>query len=178
MMELLLVTVFSIISPFSVQPAAPPAAHDLQWTVMEEQMPEITPANDRSETYEQFRTLNGVSLEERKNELLARMGQPSAIKEDRYLGCDEYHFDDVNVGICEDTGMIQYVHVEGFQEHWSLNGTVLPMQIDAIHQALGEPHYVAEDGEVYLRGHYAIKVYMKPGSSEIRGIDLFDDTVS
>ncbi|WP_208643808.1 hypothetical protein [Paenibacillus barcinonensis] len=177
-MKLLLVTVFSVISPFSVQSAAPPAAHELPWTVMEGQMPEIISANDRSETYGQFETLNGVSLEDQKAELLARMGEPSAIQEDPYLGCDEFNFDDVQVGICEDTGTIQYVHVKGSHDHWSLNGTVIPMQMDAIHQALGQPHYIAEDGEVYLRGQYAIKVYMKPGSGEVEGIDLFDDTAS
>ncbi|MGO4531674.1 hypothetical protein AB4Z30_21545 [Paenibacillus sp. 2TAF8] len=178
MMKLLLVTMFSVISPFSVQPAATPAAHDLQWTVMEEQVPEMTVAVDRSETFEQFRTLNGISLEDTKHELFTKLGQPISIKEDPYLGCSEYHFRDVNVGVCEDTGVIQYVHVDGSHDDLKLNGKSIPMDIDAIHQALGKPYHVAEDGEVYLRGHYAIKVYMKLGSGEIEGVDFFDDTVT
>lgn len=178
MMKLLLVTMFSVISPFSVQPAATPAAHEMQWTVMEEQEPEVTLATDRSETFEQFRTLNGVSLEDGKHELFARLGQPVAIEEDPYMGCPEYHFRHVNVGICEDTGIIQFIHVDGSHDNLNLNGKSVPMQIDSIHQVLGEPYAIAEDGEVFLRGHYAIKVYMKPGSDQIEGVDFFDDTVS
>lgn len=178
MMKLLLVTMFSVISPFSVQPAATPAAHDLQWTVMEEQVPEMTLAPGRSETFEQFRTLNGVSLEDEKHEVLVKSGEPIDIKKDPYLGCPEYHFRDVHVGICKDTGIIQYVHVDGSREDLKVNGKSIPMHIDAIHQALGKPYYTAEDGEVYVRGQYAIKVYMQPGSSEIEGVDFFDDTVS
>ncbi|MGQ8875046.1 hypothetical protein [Paenibacillus sp. TSA_86.1] len=178
MMKLLLVTMLGVISPFSVQPAATPAAHDLQWTVMEEQTPEVSLAADQSETFEQFRTLNGISLEDSKQELFSKMGQPFKIKEDPYLGCPEYHFRDMHVGICEDTGIIQYVHVDGSHDDLKLNGKSIPMQIEAIHQALGKPYYVAEDGEVYLRGSYAIKVYMKPGSGEIEGVDFFDDTVT
>ncbi|MGF6357705.1 hypothetical protein ABIE27_005668 [Paenibacillus sp. 4624] len=176
-MKLLLVTMFSVISPFSVQPAATPAAHDMQWTVMEEQQPQMTLAADRSETFEQFRTLNGVSLEDGKHELFTELGQPVAIEEDPYMGCPEYHFRHVNVGICEDTDMIQFIHVDGSHDDLNLNGNSIPMQIDAIHQVLGEPYTVAEDGEVFLRGHYAIKVYMKPGSDQIEGVDFFDDTV-
>jgi hypothetical protein len=177
MMKLLLVTMFSVISPFSVQPAAP-VAHDMQWTVMEEQKPEITLAADHSETFGQFRTLNGVSLEDGKQKVLGKLGQPVDIKKDPYLGCPEYHFRDVHVGICEDTGIIQYVHVDGSREDLKVNGKSIPMHIDAIHQALGKPYYTAEDGEVYVRGQYAIKVYLKPGSSEIEGVDFFDDAVS
>lgn len=178
MMKLLLVTMFSVISPFSVQPAATPAAHDLQWTVTEEQVPEMTLAIDRSGTFEQFRTLNGISLEDGKRELLIKLGQPVNIKEDPYLGCPEYHFRNVKVGICEDTGIVQYVHVDGSRGHLNLNGQSIPMNRAAIHQALGKPYDVAEDGEVYVRDHYAIKVYIKPGSAKIEGVDLFDDRVS
>ncbi|WP_090924478.1 hypothetical protein [Paenibacillus polysaccharolyticus] len=178
MMKLLLVTMFSVISPFSVQPAATPAAHDMQWTVMEEQEPEMTLAMDRSETFEQFRTLNGVSLEDGKHELFAKLGQPDSIKEDPYMGCPEYHFRHVNVGICEDTDMIQFIRVDGSHNYLNLNGESVPMHKDAIHQILGEPYAVAEDGEVFLRGHYAIKVYMKSGSNQIDAVDFFDDTVS
>ncbi|MBR2563386.1 MAG: hypothetical protein IKE29_02025 [Paenibacillus sp.] len=178
MMKLLLVTMFSVISPFSVQPAATPAAHDMQWTVMEEQMPVMKLATDHPETFEQFRTLNGVSLESGKHELFNKMGEPLDIKEDPYLGCPEYQFQNVHVGVCEDTDIIQYVHVDGSHDYLNLNGESIPMHIEPIHQALGEPYYVAEDGEVYIRGSYAIKVYMRPGSSEIEGVDLFDATVT
>lgn len=177
MMKLLLV-MFSVISPFSVQPAAVPAAHDMQWTAMEEKVSEVTLAVDRSETFQHFRTLNGISLDDTMDDLLAKKGQPGHKQEDPYLGCPEYHFHDVKVGLCEDTDVIQYVHIDASENHIMLNGKRIEMNIEAIHHALGKPYYVAEDGEVFLRGDQALKVYMKSGSQQIEGIDLFDDTVS
>ncbi|WP_145325807.1 hypothetical protein [Paenibacillus xylanexedens] len=177
MMKLLLV-MFSVISPFSVQPAAVPAAHEMQWTAMEEKASEVTLAVDRSETFQHFRTLNGISLNDTMNDLLAKKGQPGHKQEDPYLGCPEYHFHDVKVGLCEDTDIIQYVHIDASENHFMLNGEKIELNIEAIHQALGKPYYVAEDGEVFLRGDQALKVYMKSGSSQINGIDLFGDTVS
>lgn len=176
-MKLLLV-MFSVISPFSVQPAAVPAAHDMQWTAMEEKASEVTLAVDRSETFQHFRTLNGISLDDTMNDMLDKKGQPAHKQEDPYLGCPEYHFRDVKVGLCEDTGVINYVHIDASESHIRLNGESIKLDIESIHLALGEPYYVAEDGEVFLRGDQALKVYMKSGSRQIEGIDLFDATVS
>ncbi|PQP84858.1 hypothetical protein C0Q44_10135 [Paenibacillus sp. PCH8] len=178
MMKLLLVTMFSVISPFSVQPAAVPAAHDMQWTAMEEKASEVTLAVDHSETFQHFRTLNGISLDDTMSELSTKKGQPVHKQEDPYLGCPEFHFRDVKVGVCVDTGAIHYVHIDASENDLILNGERIEMDIESIHQALGEPYYVAEDGEVFLRGDHALKVYMKSGSRQIEGIDLFDETVS
>ncbi|WP_440112679.1 hypothetical protein [Paenibacillus sp. QZ-Y1] len=176
MMKLLLV-MFSVISPFSVQPAAIPAAHDMQWTVIEEEKPVIL-AVDRSEPVQHFRTLNGISLDDSVDDILAKKGQPIHKEEDPYLGCPEYEFNDVKVGLCEDTGVINYVHIDATQDHVQINGERMDMDIESIRDALGKPYFVAEDGEVYLRGTQALKVYMKQGSRHIEGIDLFDESVS
>ncbi|MGF9700515.1 MULTISPECIES: hypothetical protein [Paenibacillus] len=175
MMKLLLV-MFSVISPFSVQPAAAvPAAQDMQWTVVEEEVPEVNLAADRSGPVQHFRTLNGISLNDSKGHILAEKGQPLQKKVDPYLGCPEFEFNDVKVGLCEDTGEIQYVHIDGTEGRLKLNEQWIDMDIESIREVLGEPYVVAEDGEVYLRGHQAIKVYMKPGTERIDGVDLFED---
>lgn len=176
-MKLLLV-MLSVISPFSVQPAAVPAAHDMQWTVIEEEKPEIVLAVDRSEPVQHFRTLNGISLDDSVRDVLAKKGQPIHKEQDPYLGCPQYEFNDVKVGLCEDTGIINYVHIDGTEDHIKLNGEIIDMDIESIRSTLGKPYFVAEDGEVYLRGTQALKVYMKQGSRHIEGIDLFDETVS
>ncbi|MCM3207592.1 hypothetical protein M3637_24455 [Paenibacillus illinoisensis] len=174
MMKLLLV-MFSLISPFSVQPAAVPAAQDMQWTVVEEEVPEITLAADRSGPVRHFQTLNGISLDDSKGHIISEKGQPLHKKADPYLGCPEYEFNDVKVGLCEDTGEIQYIHIDGAEERLKLNQQWIDMNVESIRQVLGEPYVVAEDGEVYLRGNQAIKVYIKPGTGQIDGVDLFED---
>ncbi|QLG38480.1 hypothetical protein MKY42_27805 [Paenibacillus sp. FSL W7-1088] len=177
MMKLLLV-MFSVISPFSVQPAAVPAAHDTQWTVVEEETPEIILAADRSGPVQHFRTLNDISLDDSMNDMLANKGQPVHKELDPYLGCPEYQFKDVTVGFCEDTGVVNYVHIDASEKRLKLNQEWIDMNIEAIRDVLGKPYDVAEDGEVFLRGSQALKVYMKPGSNHIEGIDLFDESAS
>lgn len=177
MMKLLLV-MFSVISPFSVQPAAVPAAHDMQWTVVEEETPEIILAADRSGPVQHFRTLNDISLDDSIDDILANKGKPVHKELDPYLGCPEYQFKDVTVGLCEDTGVVNYVHIDASEKRMKLNQEWIQMNIEAIRDVLGKPYYVAEDGEVFLRGSRALKVYMKPGSNHIEGIDLFDESVS
>lgn len=177
MMKLLLV-MFSVISPFSVQPAAVPAAHDMQWTVVEEETPEIILAADRYGPVQQFRTLNDISLDDSMNDILANKGQPVHKELDPYLGCPEYQFTDVSVGFCEDTGVVNYIHIDASEGRLKLNHEWIDMNMESIRNALGKPYYVAEDGEVFLRGSQALKVYMKPGSNQIEGIDLFDESVS
>ncbi|MCG7380288.1 hypothetical protein MH215_25260 [Paenibacillus sp. ACRSA] len=177
MMKLLLV-MFSVISPFSVQPAATTAAHDLPWTVLEEKTPEVNLAVDRSEPVEAFRTLNDISLEDNMHQMLYHKGQPMDIKEDPYLGCPEFAFQDVKVGLCEDTGEIQYIHIDASQERFKLNQQWIDMDIRSIQEVLGDPYVIAEDGEVYIRGDQALKVYLKSGTDQIEGIDLFDATLS
>jgi len=177
MMKLLLV-MFSVISPFSVQPAAVPAAHDMHWTVVEEETPEIILAADRSRPVQHFRTLNDISLDDSMNDILAKKGQPVHKEHDPYLGCPEYQFKDVTVGLCEDTEVVNYVHIDASEKRLKLNQEWIEMNIEAIRDVLGKPYYVAEDGEVFLRGSQALKVYMKPGSNHIEGIDLFDESAS
>ncbi|MFC9712036.1 hypothetical protein ACFTRD_28250 [Paenibacillus sp. NPDC056933] len=177
MMKLLLV-MFSVISPFSVQPAAVPAAHDMQWTVVEEETPEVILAADRSGPVQHFRTLNDISLDDSIDDILSTKGQPLHKKHDPYLGCPEYQFKGVTVGLCEDTGVVNYVNIDASEKRLKLNQEWIDMNIEAIRDALGKPYYVAEDGEVFLRGSQALKVYMKPGSKHIEGIDLFDESVS
>ena len=84
----------------------------------------------------------------------------------------------MKVGLCEDTGIINYVHIDATQDHIQINGERMDMDIESIRDTLGKPYFVAEDGEVYLRGTQALKVYMKQGSRHIEGIDLFDESVS
>lgn len=45
-------------------------------------------------------------------------------------------------------------------------------------ELLGTPDFVAEDGDVYLRGSAALKIYRNPQTGEWEGIDLFDGNSS
>jgi hypothetical protein len=112
------------------------------------------------------------------DDIITNKGQPVHKEHDPYLGCPEYEFKDVTVGLCEDTGVVNYVHINSSEKRLKLNQEWIDMDIEDIRDVLGKPFYVAEDGEVFVRGNQALKVYMKPGSNHIEGIDLFDESVS
>ena len=178
MMKLMLL-MFGVISPFSVQVAALPVAPETSWTAVEPQVTEVvTVADERSGQFESFRTLNGISLDHGLVDVMARKGQPLKRLDDPYLGCPEFDFEDARIGVCQDEDVIQYIHVEGRMKRFMLNQQLIDMDIDSIRNALGQPYSTAQDGEVFVRGERALKVYMAPGTERILGIDLFDESVT
>ncbi|MNI88635.1 hypothetical protein D3C73_1459560 [compost metagenome] len=75
-------------------------------------------------------------------------------------------------------GMVSYIHVSPEQVSaygLKLNGREIDPLRDTLKNTLGSPDFAAEDGDVYMRGHTALKVYVDRQTGQWRGIDLFDD---
>jgi len=49
------------------------------------------------------------------------------------------------------------------------------MSTDHVRASLGTPYFKAEDGDVYLENHHALKGYIDRDTGEIEGVDLFFD---
>lgn len=126
-----------------------------------------------------FDSLAGVSLYDTEEELLAAKGAPLRMAPDSWQNCMEYQYSDMSAGICE--GIVLYVQVSPAQASsygLYLNRTKLDPLKGNLREMLGEPHFVAEDGDVYMRGSTALKIYRNPGTEEWSGIDLFDGNSS
>lgn len=173
------VLLLSLLSPYfspSAQNESVPAA---LFTVQ----PQVVLAFEHSLGFspyiESFESLAGVSLYMPEEELLRVKGTPLAVTPDPWQECLEYVYADVSAGICN--GLVLYVHVTpeqaghfGLQlNEWEIN----PAQ-DNIRELLGSPDFVAEDGDVYLRGNDALKIYRNAQTGEWEGIDLFDGSSS
>ncbi|WKL03802.1 hypothetical protein Q0F98_10655 [Paenibacillus amylolyticus] len=139
----------------------------MQWTAMEEKASEVTLAVDRSETFQHFRTLNGISLDDTMDNMLAKKGQPGHKQEDPYLGCPEYHFHDVKVGLCEDTDVIQYVHIDASENHIMLNGKRIEMNI-------GSDPSCSRETVLCGRGRRSVSPW-RPGSEGIYEVRISAD---
>ncbi|WNS42977.1 hypothetical protein [Paenibacillus sp. MMS20-IR301] len=170
-----LVLLLSLLSPFI---SVPP---------QEETVPAALSAADQpvmlalghgfsAETYiSRFDSLAGVSLYMTEEALLLAKGEPLQIAPDPWGGCLEYQYADITAGICD--GIILYVHASPAQAEQfglMLNGLQLNPLAGNLQELLGAPDFRAEDGDVYIRGSAALKVYRNAGTGGFDGIDLFD----
>lgn len=122
-----------------------------------------------------FDSLSGISLYMTEEELLEAKGAPQQIAEDPWAGCLEYSYADISAGICG--GVVLYVHAspaQAGQYGLRLNGQLLDPQTMNVRDMLGAPDFEAEDGDVYIRGDAAFKIYRNMESGEWDGLDLFD----
>lgn len=135
-----------------------------------EQTPNSSPYISR------FETLSGTRLFTTEMELLAAKGDPIDIVSDPWQGCMEYQYEDMSAGVCN--GAVIYVHVNPTQARMNglyLNGVEIDPVKNNLREILGSPDFRAEDGDVYMRGSTALKIYRDTESGEWLGVDLFDE---
>ncbi|ASR45956.1 hypothetical protein [Paenibacillus kribbensis] len=121
-----------------------------------------------------FHTLNGVSLEDTRADVLKKLGKPLRIKKDLLQLSTEYQYPDVIVGMRGD--VVSYVHVDPAAGRIQVNDEWLPLKRQTLDQALGGSQFTAEDGEVYVRGQRAIKVFTDETSDKPKYVEFFDET--
>lgn len=122
-----------------------------------------------------FDSLSGVRLYMTEEELIQAKGEPLQTADDPMADCLEYQYADVSAGVCG--GVVLYVHASPAQVAaygLRLNGqSIDPLTMNG-REVLGVPDFEAEDGDVYLRGNAALKIYRDPGTGAWDGLDLFD----
>lgn len=139
---------------------------------------------DRSESasyayIDDFRSMAGVPLYATEGELLGIKGSPLHMNAEPWQDCVEYQYPDLSAGVCG--GSVQYIHVtpqQAQEKGLLLNGLRIDPFRHHIRDLLGSPDFIAEDGDVYMRGNVALKVYRTPGTGAWAGIDLFDGGLS
>ncbi len=127
-------------------------------------------------TIESFDSMGGITLYDDFKSVLLKKGEPDSIDKDPYTGYTECHYGSLTIGLYED--LVYYVHAGPSPKKISLNGMSIPLQEVWLRQYFGEPDFVAEDGDVYIRGTAALKIYKDPLSGDVTGVDLFDEAAS
>lgn len=136
----------------------------------------LQPSAVREAGFDRLESLADIALYETAGQLTARKGQPERIAPDPWADCTEYRYANASAGVCGDT--VLYVHMTPGQVRTyglRLNGEDLPLAGGTLRDVLGEPYFIAEDGEVYKRGETALKIYRDAATGEWTGIDLFDE---
>ena len=173
MMLQIMLFVLALTSPFSVQPTAEPAAMWQGNQSVELAVKKLKPAQTLPiEQQNEYKTVNDISLQDTKSELLSKKGYPEQTKEDLILGSKEYIYDDVIVGIID--GTVSYIQVKKEAPYLKVNDVYMELTSGSIKHTLGKPDYVAEDGDVYIKGHQAVKVYLNEDQS-LKQVEFFDE---
>ncbi|MFM9280371.1 hypothetical protein [Paenibacillus jiagnxiensis] len=171
MMMIQLMMLAALLSPFSGADAVPLAASP---PPVDNAVQAVARLPGHASPMSQFMTLNGISLDDREEDVLHKKGKPLKVTEDWLLRSTEYHYADAVVGIRD--GYVDYVHVDPEAKRVKLNDRWLPLNRGTLAQELGGVQFAAEDGDVYIRGHKAIKVYADPVSGELLAVELFSET--
>lgn len=122
-----------------------------------------------------FDSLSGIRLYMTEEELVQAKGDPLQTADDPMAGCLEYQYADVSAGVCG--GVVLYVHAspsQAAQYGLRLSGQPLNPLTMNVQEVLGSPDFQAEDGDVYLRGNAALKIYRNMDTGAWDGLDLFD----
>ncbi|AZK46163.1 hypothetical protein [Paenibacillus lentus] len=128
--------------------------------------------NKAASPIDEFHSMGDVTLHDDRESVVQKKGRPLSIHKNAYSGYTEYQYADITVGLYED--LVYYVHIAASPEKIKVNGRWLSLQKPGLDQVFGEPDYVAEDGDVYIRDLAAIKIYRDPETRGIVGVDLFD----
>ncbi len=163
----------ALTSPFSVQPTAEPAAmwqgnQSVELAVKKSEPTQIRPIEQQTE----FKTVNDISLQDTKADVLSKKGYPEQTKKDVILGSREYIYEDVTVGIID--GTVSYIQVKKEATYLKVNDVFMELTPRSIKHTLGKPDFIAEDGDVYIKGHQAVKVYLDE-HQHLKHVEFFDE---
>jgi len=134
---------------------------------------EVGQAHTGDNSLKSYGALNGISLTDHKREVIRKLGPPERIEHEKLSGITIFHYDEMEVGVRN--GYTEYVHVDSNASSFQLEDERINMTPAQVRASLGQPYYKAEDGDVYLEDHNALKVYIDSESGQITGIDLFFD---
>ncbi|MNO41102.1 hypothetical protein D3C76_312660 [compost metagenome] len=170
------ILLFSLLSPYF--DASPQLASVSTFIEQPKSVLAFEYVSETSPSIDRFDSLQGVTLYATKEELLLTKGNPLTVTNDPLQGTEEYQYVDVTVGVGE--GFVLYVHVSPTQAQQfglQVNGVGIDPVKDNVQSTLGKPYFIAEDGDVYMRGNNALKIYRNL-AGEFEGIDLFDSISS
>jgi hypothetical protein len=119
-----------------------------------------------------FDTINGVSLFDSRDKVVAELGEPLE-KIEHEFNQDMVNYDYGHMQILFIGDSIQNIAIPASEEDVQLDTQTLPMDQNQIAAILGEPHLKAEDGILYLADGVYIKIFFKPNSMSMDSVHFF-----
>lgn len=117
-------------------------------------------------------SLEGISLDDNTEEVIAKKGYPLTFVQDpHFIDVFMYEYPDMNIGFQD--GVVTFVQIPAEIGHVQINDQRIPLTITDVKRLLGEPYYVVEDGIVFQRKEEIIKLLIASETQELISIDYY-----
>lgn len=117
-------------------------------------------------------TVNGISLYDEVSTVTAKLAAPEQIITDpHFIEYKMYVYANMTISFRND--IMDSVEVSANASTVMLDQVELPITIEAIQLALGEPDYVAEDGLVFQRNEALLKLFIDQDSKQLQSIAFY-----
>ncbi len=116
-------------------------------------------------------TVCGISLYDSRDDVIAKLGEPSDIEKDEFFADLEiYRYEGLRVAFAGD--FIQYVDIDP-AHGLDIDGKPVEATREALVKALGEPDYKAEDGLVFQRDEALLKLFLDPQTGKPQAVSYY-----
>ncbi len=116
--------------------------------------------------------VNKVNLQDDEAIVVRKLGKPQAITIDPDISVMKtYEYKDMNIGFVN--GIVDYVQVFATAGTIQIDNEVLPITIEDVTNALGGPDFEAEDGLVFQRNEYLIKIFTDETTGNVVSVDYY-----
>jgi hypothetical protein len=116
--------------------------------------------------------VNGISLNDDVKAVINKLGQPlSKGKDPFFTEMEVYAFPKMNIGFSD--GTVNYVEVLVAVGTVNIDGVSIPIEQEALKNALGEPDFIAEDGIVFQRNAALIKLFKDVETHEVTSLHYY-----
>lgn len=119
-----------------------------------------------------LQSVNGLSLYDDKITVERMLGEPLRITRDEWLDeMETYEYPDMDIVF--HGGMMDEIKVSGSASTIWIDDEEIPVSIEALIRALGEPDYKAEDGIVYERRETVLKLFINYDTGTLESIAYY-----
>ncbi|WP_336771195.1 hypothetical protein [Paenibacillus sp. MMO-58] len=119
-----------------------------------------------------LQSVNGLSLYDDKITARRMLGEPIRVTQDEWLTeMETYEYP--NMDIVFRDGIMDEIKVSGSASTIWIDDEEIPVSIEALIEALGEPDYKAEDGIVYERQENVLKLFINYDTGTLESIAYY-----
>lgn len=162
----------------AAKPSEPPLPHFSEPALAVVHLDHTVPSEPKvAKPYYHLQMVEGISLQDNQEAVVETLGQPEAIQPDPYTAqCEVYRYPGIDVGFS--MGIVDFVRVLPEAGTIDIDGSPIPMTLEAVVDELGKPDFVAEDGLVFKRQQAALKLFVSSETQQLTSIDYFHRTSS
>jgi hypothetical protein len=151
--------------------AAAPEIQSTPSPLIEVNLVKEHPTAEGNKTFH-FQTVNGISLDDTPTTVIEKLGKPLSKNKDPFFGeMEVYVYPGMNIGFSYE--VIDYVEVLVTAGTANIDGITLPIELEGMKKALGDPSFIAEDGVAFQRKEAFVKIFTDMETKKVTSIHYY-----